>query len=215
MALGLLGFVTDPERDGSSSRRSAVRSARVAVLGAPPGASSPSSLSTLPQVLYLVSRNVDAASPPRHARLSLPPGRVLLRFGRRQLRHRWQPGLPERAITGPAYAELMADRIPLHLGSGLGRCRGGVPVRGARRAAHAAGLLSGQLVLPGALAMLGKGAPGLVLPIVAALGFVAVTRAAETSAARAGRPGPGRRRAWACPGTCRCSCGTVRRSSIG
>jgi 4-amino-4-deoxy-L-arabinose transferase-like glycosyltransferase len=179
MALTFLGFVTDPDKKLRSTelrignhtfRLSALHLVLAAVV-----------LSSVPQILYLASRNLT---------LFLRPGMTGFRphtdefFAGSGGGNCGLPGnqgcAPEHPFAREVFAlNLGSARIPL-----------GMPLHFAILWAALAGVFlwlerreqrQQRVYFLGAwyflaLAMMGKGAPGLVLPIVTALGFVAVTR---------------------------------------
>ena len=117
MALVLLGFVTDPERRrrNLTEIRIGKRVFRVSALHL---VFFVVILSALPQILYLASRNLTLHLRPGMTGLPLPPGRVLRRLGRGQLRLARQPGLLAGSPDVPA---ALADPRGAHLGRASGR----------------------------------------------------------------------------------------------
>ena len=180
MALTLLGFVTDPERRlGLTELRIGKRTFRISALHLVLAAVL---VSALPQVLYLASRNLT---------LFLRPGMTGFRFHRDEFfagSGGGNCGLPGNQNCQPEHP-YQHELFTLNLPGGIQ-----VPIGIAFHVAIFWAALAAIFVWLNrreqrlqrvyflgawyflALAMMGKGAPGLVLPIVTALAFVAVTR---------------------------------------
>jgi 4-amino-4-deoxy-L-arabinose transferase-like glycosyltransferase len=180
MAMALLGFVTDPEqRAGLTELRVGKRTFRLSGLHL---VFLVVIVSTLPQVLYLASRNVT---------LHLGPSLHGFRFHADEFfagsgeGNCGIPGNQSCTPEHPVHKEVFAFHLPGGINVSLGS-----PLHFAvlwtflaavflyterhQRRLQRVYFLGAWYFL--SLSMMGKGAPGLVLPIVSALGFVAVTR---------------------------------------
>jgi 4-amino-4-deoxy-L-arabinose transferase-like glycosyltransferase len=166
MGLALLGFVTgEDEKLGQTELRIFGRTLRISALHLVLLAVV---ISTLPQVLYLASRDLT---------LHLRPGMRGFRFHADEFfsgsgEHNCGiPGNQGCQNEQPIHKEIW----PIHAALvWAGVCGFFLWIERNQRSKKRVFFLGSWYFL--ALSMLGKGAPGLVLPIVAALGFVAVTR---------------------------------------
>jgi 4-amino-4-deoxy-L-arabinose transferase-like glycosyltransferase len=179
MALVLLGFVTDPERQVRLYEirvgKSVFRISALHVLWATV------ILSTLPQLLYLASRNLTLHLRPDLMGFQFHPDEFFSGSGGGNC------GLPGNQACTPEHPlnrEIFLLRlgrfeiplgIPIHLAVAWALALG-VFLWTTRRESRLSRVyfLGAWYFL--SLSMLGKGAPGLVLPIVSALGFVGVTQ---------------------------------------
>jgi 4-amino-4-deoxy-L-arabinose transferase-like glycosyltransferase len=166
MGLALLGFVTDAKDAmplteirifGRTLRISALHLVLLAVI-----------VTTLPQVLYLVSRDLTLHLRPGMRGFRFHPDEFFSGSGEHNC---GIPGNQACQNEQPVHKELW----PIHA-AGIWAAVCGVFLFIERKqvSKKRAYFLGSWFFL--ALSMLGKGAPGLVLPIVAALGFVAITR---------------------------------------
>jgi 4-amino-4-deoxy-L-arabinose transferase-like glycosyltransferase len=166
MALGLLGFVTDANEAlplmeirvfGRTLRFSALHLVLLAVVA-----------STLPQVLYLVSRDLTLHLRPGMRGFRFHPDEFFSGSGEHNC---GIPGNQACQNEQPVHKELW----PIHAALIWAVvCGAFLYVERKVTSKKRVYFLGSWYFL--ALSMLGKGAPGLVLPIVAALGFVAITR---------------------------------------
>ncbi|HVW30188.1 MAG TPA: glycosyltransferase family 39 protein [Polyangiaceae bacterium] len=166
MALALLGFVTDANETlplteirvfGRTLRFSALHLVLVAVIA-----------STLPQVLYLVSRDLTLHLRPGMRGFRFHPDEFFSGSGEHNC---GLPGNQACQNEQPVHKELW----PIHAALiWAAVCGAFLYIERKVTSKKRVYFLGSWYFL--ALSMLGKGAPGLVLPIVAALGFVAITR---------------------------------------